>query len=77
MGCGTQAKRYLLLLQLSLLPTGHIIKEARGAGFDNVHDYLVHQQTGNASSHPYTPPLGLFQRVQKSGYMDFIAGLAM
>ena len=34
------------VLQASLQPTGHIIKDARSAGFSNVHDFLIYQQTG-------------------------------
>lgn len=27
-------------------PTGHAVAEARKNGFGNVHDYLVHKETG-------------------------------
>jgi len=36
----------VLLSQAGLLPTGHVITQARDHGFDNVHDYLVNRATG-------------------------------
>jgi len=33
-------------LQAGLGPTHQVVKLARDAGFDNVHDYLVHLVTG-------------------------------
>ncbi|KAL4855053.1 Cell division cycle-associated 7-like protein [Chlorella vulgaris] len=33
---------------LGLAPTHQIINQARAAGFENVHDFLVHQKTGEA-----------------------------
>ena len=34
----------------SLEPTGILIPEARKAGFDNVHDYLIHKETGESQT---------------------------
>lgn len=36
----------MVLVQAGLLPTGHVITQARDHGFDNVHDYLVNRNTG-------------------------------
>lgn len=36
----------LFALQNGLAPTHQLIKQAREAGFTNVHDFLVHQSTG-------------------------------
>jgi hypothetical protein len=36
--------------QAGLGPTHQVIKEARGAGFGNVHDYLVHNKTREAAA---------------------------
>jgi hypothetical protein len=35
-------------LQAGLEPTHQVVRLARDAGFDNVHDYLVHLVTGEA-----------------------------
>lgn len=37
------------LLQAGLEPTHQVVRLARDAGFDNVHDYLVHLVTGMQS----------------------------
>ena len=38
------------VLQEGLAPTGHIIGQAREAGFNNVHDFLLHQATGESAN---------------------------
>lgn len=37
--------------QAGQAPTHQIIKEARLSGFDNVHDFLIHQATGETDAY--------------------------
>ena len=47
MSCRNQANARVL--QEGLAPTGHIIGQAREASFNNVHDFLLHQATGESA----------------------------